>query len=243
MRALRFLYSFVAMTVAHGGRIIIAAYRGVRQVPGGVYDRGARNWGLGMLRINRLSATVQGLEHVRNLPSCVYISNHVSFADTWALLAVLPDTVRFVYKKELNRIPVFGKALQSAGHVTIDRKNLSSAFDAYEQAAEAVRQGTSVIVFAEGTRSGDGQLKRFKKGPFVLAIAAQVPVVPVYVEGTRHVLPKGSISPKDGPITVHLGEPIPTRGLSYSDRDDLSDRCWDAVAGMAGGDRPTDKTD
>jgi len=118
-------------------------------------------------------------------------------------------------------VPVLGQAMRASGTVIIDRQNRQRAFSAYEEAAVAIRGGLSAVVFAEGTRSRSGELQPFKKGPFVLAIAAQVEVVPVYCSGTFGIMPKGSIFIRPRPVTLFYGDPIPTSGMDYEDRDRL----------------------
>lgn len=230
--AIRFIVSFTLLTGRHGGRIIWLSLRGVRHVPGEVYDLINRRWAAGMMRWNRVRATLQGMERLAPGQPYVYVANHVSFIDIWVLLERLPGSVRFVYKKELGAIPVFGTAMAASGHIAIDRKNRGSAFAAYDVAAGSVRAGTSAMVFAEGTRSRDGRLMPFKKGPFVLAIAAQVPVVPIAILGAFEAMPKGRIAVKPIPVVVRIGEPIPTTGLGYQDRDAISDRCRAAILDM-----------
>jgi 1-acyl-sn-glycerol-3-phosphate acyltransferase len=154
----------------------------------------------------------------------VYISNHASEIDIWALLAELPGSVRFVYKKGMDWIPLMGLAMRRARHIPIKRQVKSRAFSAYDEAAKLIQGGISAVVFPEGTRSRDGKLQPLKRGAFVLAIAAQAPVIPVYCENTYALLPKGSFSPKPGTITIHIGEPIPTAGMAYDDRNELAER-------------------
>lgn len=232
MAALRFLVSVTFLTLWHGGRILVHSLRGVRHVPGGVYDRINRAWAAGMMRWNRVEATVKGLDRLQPGQPYVYVANHVSFIDIWVLLERLPGSVRFVYKKELDRVPVFGPAMKASGHIAIDRRNRASAFAAYDVAAEQVRAGTSAMVFAEGTRSRDGRLMPFKKGPFVLAISAQVPIVPVAILGAFDSLPKGRIAPRAVPVMVQLGAPIPTSGLGYGDRDALARTARKAILAL-----------
>jgi 1-acyl-sn-glycerol-3-phosphate acyltransferase len=140
--------------------------------------------------------------------------------------------IRFVFKKELSAVPFLGQAINAMGHISIDRGNRGSAFASYDRAAEAVRAGTSAAVFVEGTRSRDGKLLPFKKGPFVLAIAAQVPVVPVVCLDTFERLPKGSVSPRPGTVRLRIGEPIATIGLDYPARDELADRARAAMLAL-----------
>jgi 1-acyl-sn-glycerol-3-phosphate acyltransferase len=222
IQTIRYLFAILLLTVWHGGVVIAAALFGAKHREGGVYDKAQRRWGSGMLRWTGIRVRVIGGEKLDGAAPAVYIANHASFVDIWALLQVLPGTVRFVFKKEMNKIPVLGLAMRSMRHIPIDRKNLSAAFAAYEEAAVLIRGGISAVVFAEGTRSGDGKLHTFKKGPFVLAIAAGVPVIPVLCEDTFAAFPKGSVTPRRGMVTLRIGDPIPTTGLSYDDRTPLS---------------------
>lgn len=237
IRALRFLGSVTVLTCWHGARILIHALRRVRYRPGGIYDRINRAWASGMMRWNRVQATVEGLDRLAADQPYVYVANHVSFIDIWVLLERLPGSVRFVYKKELGGIPVFGPAMRASGHIAIDRTNRASAFAAYDVAARDVRGGTSAMIFAEGTRSRDGRLLPFKKGPFVLAIAAQAPVVPIAILGAFESLPKGRIAPRDVPVTVRIGVPMPTAGMDYGDRDALAAECRRVMVEMGAGER------
>jgi len=222
LASVRYIGAFVIYMAWHGSRVLFAALTGVKQRPGGVYDDAARAWGRGMLKGTRISVQVDGRERLDTPRPCVYISNHASFIDIWAILAEFPGTVRFVYKKGMDWIPLMGIAMRAARHIPIDRVNRSAAFAAYDEAARFVREGASAVVFAEGTRSRDGRLKTFKKGPFVLAIAAGVPLVPVFCENTFALMPRGSWSPKPGTVTLRIGTPIPTAGLDYEARDELA---------------------
>jgi 1-acyl-sn-glycerol-3-phosphate acyltransferase len=159
----------------------------------------------------------------------VFVSNHVSWYDIFTLLAILPR-YRFVAKAELFRIPLFGKAARRAGTIPIQRENRKAAFQAYEEAAGEIRGGASVVVCPEGTRGETYAIRPFKKGPFVLAIAAQAPVVPLIVYGTREVQRKGSFVIRSGTVHVHFLEEISSAGLQYDDRDRLADECWRRMA-------------
>lgn len=232
MRALAYLLAFPLCTAWHGGRVILLALLGVRHRTGGsVYDRIQRAWARALLRVTGITVSVEGRERVPAGP-VVFISNHASFVDIWALLDVLPGSPRFVAKKEFMYFPVLGQAMRAMGHISIDRANRASAFAAYDRAATAIRNGVSAVVFAEGTRSRSGRLQPFKKGPFVLAIAAQVPVVPVLCADTFARMPKGRLAPRPGRVTVRFGEPIPTAGLDYEARDALSGRCRRALVAL-----------
>lgn len=230
---LRYVASFIFYMSWSAGKVLLAALIGVKQRPGGIYDWGARHWAQGMLRGTGITVRVEGRERLLTQEPKVYISNHASFVDIWAMLAEFPGTIRFIYKKGMDWIPLMGQAMRAARHIPIDRQSRSASFASYNEAAKFIRdEGISAIVFAEGTRSRNGLLKPFKKGPFVLAIAAGAPVVPVFCENTYQLMPRGSWSPKPGIVTLKIGEPIPTAGLTVAERDVLASQTRDAIVAM-----------
>jgi 1-acyl-sn-glycerol-3-phosphate acyltransferase len=149
----------------------------------------------------------------------IFASNHESAIDIWAVVAAIPRGVRFVAKAELFRLPIFGWYMSLGGHVPIDRRDHARALASLSQAAAKIRAGTSIIVFPEGTRSRDSRVHAFKKGPFILAAEAGVPVVPVAVVGAGAVTPKNLLHVHPGVIQVILGEPV--LPSEHPDRDDL----------------------
>lgn len=245
LRSLWYLANLIVMTLAYGSAVIVSAvvFR-IRARPNGIYDKISRAWAKQLLWSAGVEVRVNGMEHIPLETPVVYVSNHQSWFDILAIEAMLPGTVRFVSKKELAKIPVLGAAMRRAGHIFIDRQNRAKALGAYEEAAVVVRERMSAVVFAEGTRSRTGDLLPFKKGPFVFAIAARVPLVPLYCAGTFEILPKGSIRVRPKPVTIHVGEPIPTEGLDYEDRQDLMERARTVIVRMraeAGETRDTDR--
>src|SRR5207244_3411884 len=218
---------------AHAGGGIAGWPLGVNRRPGGggVYAWGTNDWSRDLLRAAGTPVRAVGLERVPAGP-VVYASNHSSMFDIWALAATLPGSVRFVAKQELLRVPLVGRAMLAAGHVAIDRANRARAFAAYERAAQVIRSGISAVVFPEGTRSRTGELLPFKNAPFGLAIAAQVPLVPVYVHNTFEILPKVGFRLRPRPIRLRVGEPIPTAGLTADDRQQLADRTRAAILAL-----------
>jgi 1-acyl-sn-glycerol-3-phosphate acyltransferase len=230
---LRYVTSFIFYMSWSAGKVLLAALIGVKQRPGGVYDWGARHWAQGMLRGTGITVRVEGRERLLTPEPKVYISNHASFVDIWAMLAEFPGTIRFIYKKGMDWIPLMGQAMRAARHIPINRQSRSASFASYDEAAKFIRdEGISAIVFAEGTRSRNGLLKPFKKGPFVLAIAAGAPVVPVFCENTYELMPRGSWSPKPGIVTLKIGEPIPTAGLTVAARDALATQTRAAIVAL-----------
>jgi 1-acyl-sn-glycerol-3-phosphate acyltransferase len=230
---LRYVSSFIIYMSWYGGKVLFSALTGVKQQPGGIYDTAARRWAQGMLRGTGITVRVEGRERLLGPEPKVYIANHASFVDIWAILAEFPGTIRFVYKKSMDWIPLMGQAMRAARHIPMDRRKLSASFAAYDEAAKFVRdEHSSAVVFPEGTRSLDGRLQAFKKGPFVLAIAAGAPVVPVFCENTWELMPRGSWSPKPGVVTLRIGEPIPTAGLEVDGRDGLAKQARAALLAM-----------
>ncbi len=195
-----------------------------------------RLWTQKILRAARVKVEVEGREHLETATPCVLVANHQSWFDVLALTGWLPSNYRFVAKKELESVPFFGPGWQALGHISIDRRDRQSAIESLERAARLVREESRVIVmFPEGTRSPDGEVKAFKKGAFVLAIRAGVPVVPVAIVGTREILPKGSWRARPGVVRVRVGAPIPVVGLGHKDRDALSATAHAAVAALKAG--------
>lgn len=231
-RSLIYLVALVALTIWSGGTIIIAGLVRHKYRPGGLYDWATRIYANGLLKASGVKVSTVGFENLPDGPA-VFVANHQSFFDILALISVLVGRVRFVAKKELAKIPVFGQALRAAGHIFIDRQRRQAAFESYEIAAEMIRAGMSAVIFAEGTRSRTGDLLPFKKGPFVLALASQVPVVPVYCAHTFGILPKGSVRIHPHPITLYFGDPIPTEGMDYEDRGELLKRTESVVKEFA----------
>ena len=189
----------------------------------------ARNWVSWILRGCGIRVIVEGLENVDVNRPHVFMCNHQSVMDIAALVQTIPVGFRFVAKRELARIPFFGWALALGGHVLIDRGDRPRAIRSLERASGQIRSGTNVIVFPEGTRSKTGELQSFKKGGFHLAIAAQVPVVPVTVSGSQRITPKHSLRIESGEVKIRYGKPIPTAGMSASDRHPLADEVRSAI--------------
>jgi 1-acyl-sn-glycerol-3-phosphate acyltransferase len=214
-----YITAFIVTTVL-GLLTIIAGLLGVEDKPEGIYDKTPRWWSMAVLWAAGIKVRVHGLENSDIAESRIFASNHVSWFDVPALAKVLPR-YKFVAKAELFKVPIFGRAMRAAGMVEIQRDNRKAAFGAYEVAAERIRQGNSVVVFPEGTRGHAYPLRPFKKGPFVLAIAAGVPIVPIIVHGTIEIMRKGSFWVRPGTIDIHLLEPVSTTTVDYDHREAL----------------------
>ena len=209
---------------------VVATLLGFHDERGGAVQQWCmRTWARSLCVASGVKIVVHGAEHIAPATGTVYASNHVSWYDIFAIASVLPHYT-FVAKAELRKIPIFGWGAEGAGVVFLSRENRKSAFEAYENVAAKIEHGLSVVVCPEGTRGDSYALRPFKKGPFVLAIAAGAPVVPVVVYGTREVMPKGSFRVRGGTVHVHLLPPVPTTGYDYEHRHELMRIVWDRMA-------------
>jgi 1-acyl-sn-glycerol-3-phosphate acyltransferase len=221
--------TLLAVTPPLAAIALIGAALGVRDKPGGLFDRLQRTWVRTIVRAAGVRIRLHGEERIGTGEPRVYVSNHVSWFDVFSLASVLPH-YKFVAKAELAKIPIFGPGAKAVGTVFIERENRKSAFESYRTAAEQIRSGTSVVVYPEGTRGEGYALRPFKKGPFVLAIAAGVPIVPTIVHGTIDVMPRQSWRIRPGTVNIHFLEAIPTAAYTYDDRDRLMRLVWERMA-------------
>lgn len=229
MRTLITLATMLTLTPLFAIIVIGAGLLGVRNRPGGVYDWAPRLWSRIALWAAGVKLVFHNEERMHRSEPCVFVSNHVSWYDIFTLLAILPR-YRFVAKAELFKIPLFGPAARRAGTIPIHRENRKAAFQAYDEATREIHGGACVVVCPEGTRGDSYSLRPFKKGPFVMAIAAQAPVVPLVVYGTREVQAKGSFVIRSSTVHVHFLDEIIVKGMQYDDRDRLADECWRRMA-------------
>jgi 1-acyl-sn-glycerol-3-phosphate acyltransferase len=187
----------------------------------------ARTWSSWILKTTGVRVTVSGLERLDPARSYVLAANHQSIYDIPILFASLPLQVRIVAKASLGSFPFLGWHLQRTGHLLVNRKNPGA--DIVDKMKRLVGASHSLIVFPEGTRSVDGRVGRFKKGPFVVAIDAQLPVVPVSVAGSRQVMSKGQLMVRPGEVRVTIHEPIPTAGVTRREIIEFGNHVRDVV--------------
>lgn len=177
---------------------------------GKIFHAFGRTWARVILWMCGIKIEVQGLDKIQSGVNYIYVSNHASLFDIPAVIAGIPDQVRIVYKQELEKIPIFGWVLKYGPYVTIDREKRFSAMRSLELAAERIKHGASVLLFAEGTRSTDGRLQPFKRGAFSLAVKTEKPIVPLTINGSYDRRPKGKFLIRPGVIELVLETPIPT---------------------------------
>ncbi len=170
-----------------------------------------------------IKTRVAGRSHVP-ARAVVFCANHQSNVDPPILFNALHPRLHVLFKAELKKLPLLGKAFQIGGFVPIDRASRDQSMTAIEQVAQSLRDGNSFLTFPEGTRSRTGALLPFKRGPFLIALKAQVPVVPVAVQGGTASMRKGSPIVRPTTVSVRIGEPIETKGMSLDDREVLAER-------------------
>ena len=230
----------VVLTIVFAVILILAALVRIPNRDGSVYDVLPRIWSRSILWAAGVSVRVHGIESLTRDEAFIFVCNHVSLFDILALVGWLPRN-NFIAKAELFNIPIFGPGIRVLGTVPIERTNQKSAFSSYDIAATRIRGGSSVVVFPEGTRGRAYPIRPFKKGPFVLAIKAAAPIVPVVVHGTIEILPKGAWLIHPGVIDVYVLERVATAGLVYDDRDalaqDVQDRMQHVMNGLTSTDR------
>jgi 1-acyl-sn-glycerol-3-phosphate acyltransferase len=184
----------------------------------------ARLWGKIQLRTTGSRVTMQGLEHLDSRKSYIVVSNHQSFFDIFSLLGHLPLQFRWIAKAELFRIPLLGWAMTRTGYIPIERDSPKKAYRSMLQAAEKVREGVSILIFPEGTRSPDGLLQPFKKGVFLIALKSQAPILPVAIRGTRNIMRKNDWRAYPGHVEIRIFPPIETAGFSNDKEAELSEQ-------------------
>lgn len=216
-----------AHTLSCSGRVLGRAAIG-RAGPEKI-DRIVDRWCGHAFRLSQCTLSREGHEGLG--APCVLLSNHRSLLDIPAVCATFPGRVRFVAKAELRRVPGFGAAMEEAGIVFVERTDRAQAIEALDHAWESIGTGTSLWIAAEGRRTDTDALGPLKKGPFHVAIAGGVPIVPVWIEGTADVLPAKELRSVTGrEVRVRYGAPIPTAG---EDIETLIDYCSAALRALS----------
>jgi len=189
-----------------------------------------RVWARLLTWIAGVRIRVEGMEQLDPNATYVFVGNHTSQFDIYAFQAAFSHDFRWIAKKELFRIPLFGRAMRKVGFISIDRSHGRKALKSLNLAAKRIANGASVLIFPEGTRSADGRLQPFKSGAILLAIRSGVPVVPIGFNGACKVLPKGALLPRGGEIVLRVGKPIPTSSYTARDKQALAEILHQRVA-------------
>ena len=188
----------------------------------------ARTWSWLILATTGVRVRANGRDLIPRDGACVFVSNHQSIYDIPILFATLPCQLRIIAKASLGRFPVLGWHLRYTGHLLLDRAKLGTA--TLNRLTELMRRGHSLLVFPEGTRSADGRVGNFKRGIFLIAVQAGLPIVPVAVIGSRHVMRKGCLTTCPGEVEVVVHEPLRTEGLGREDVRVVADRAHEIIS-------------
>jgi 1-acyl-sn-glycerol-3-phosphate acyltransferase len=231
MRRLRGLLiadpAIVLATIFYGSVSVVAA---LFDKTGVVPIRVARAWGRFLLAVSGVRVRVEGLEHIDPNGSYIFVSNHLSYMDTPVVLSHVPVQFRFLAKRGLFQIPFLGTHLSQAGHIPVPREDPRAAVKTMQLAAETVvNKKISLLIFPEGGRSHDGNLRPFKEGAVYIAIKAGVPIVPMTLIGTRDVLPFGSGVVLPGKVTLRVLPPIDTSTLTLKDRGRVTEEIRELI--------------
>ena len=213
----------VLATAVLGSTCILTGYF---SKTGNLPHRVARFWANSILFVSGIKVTINGLDHLPDGGPVIYMVNHQSNFDIPVLLGRLPVQFRWLAKAELFRIPILGKGMAGSGYISIDRSNRRSAMQSLSRAAETIRNGTSVLIFPEGTRSADGNLQPFKKGGFVLTVDAGVPVIPIIICGTWPIMPKDRLLIQPRPVTMNILPPVDTSVFERKTKDALMEKIY-----------------
>jgi 1-acyl-sn-glycerol-3-phosphate acyltransferase len=204
VRAYLFLAVLIPLTFLFSVSAIIST---LFDSSGRAYAWHARLWSRLGLAMNGVTVTLTGTEHLPEGP-VIFMSNHQSNFDIFSLLAAMPRQIHWIAKKELFEIPFFGHSMRRGGYIPLDRSDGRKALQSMDEAAATIHQGKSVVLFPEGTRTPDGSLLPFKRGGFILARKAAVPVVPVTINGSGRINPANQIRLYSGNIHITLHPPL-----------------------------------
>lgn len=227
MRTVWVLFNIVFWTVIlAGGGLILSIF----EWRGKIMAQVAHTWSKFILAAAGIKYSVIGLENIDPKQNYMFAGNHESALDIPLAFAGIKHHLVSISKIELKWIPIFGWGMQAGKHIFVNRKDSKKAVSSLNNAAKSLEKNPrSIMVFPEGTRSRDGKIHQFKKGGLLLAIKAQLPVVPVALCGTRDVVLKGAWKLESKPVELIIGKPIETKGMTYDDRDTLTNNVYKKV--------------
>ncbi len=183
-----------------------------------------RLWSRIILFVTGIKVNVKGLENIPQGVPSIFAANHQSLYDIPVIMGTLPVQFRFIAKESLFKIPVFGWAMSLMKFISLDRGSREDALKSIREAIQKIKSGTSLLIFPEGTRSPDGNLQPFRKGAFLLAIKTKCPIIPVIVNGTKTILPKGTLNLRSGTVELIICPPIFPDDYKDGGKEALSER-------------------
>ncbi len=239
---IRAVLSLVSFAVATFLLATLGALSGLFDRSGETVLKLARLWSRFVLGVSGVKLEVVQHAPLDRKRPYIVMANHASMIDIWAVFLAVPVSLRFIAKKQLGAIPLFGWAMRAGRFIFIDRQNAASARRSIAEASRRIGAGQSVVIFPEGTRTRDGRLMAFKKGGFHLALESGAEIVPVAIHGSRALMPRGAALIRPGTVRVEIGAPVSTAGLTASDREALANRVRGTIAAMLG-EPPADAVD
>ena len=186
-------------------------------------------WSRALNKIIGIEIEIKGLENIRPDGSYIFVCNHSSLLDIPVLLGSLPGDVRIIYKRELEKIPIFGYGLKRSNLISIDRSDPRKAMKSLDEAIEKIQAGASVIIFPEGTRDAGKEVSDFKRGGFLIAEKAQMPIIPIAVCGTYDLLPSGKLMLKPGKVKISILPEIDVKAMDRSELKGLKESVRDKI--------------
>ena len=227
MRTIWVIFNVIIWTVLLGGGGTILS---IFEWRGKILGKVAHIWSKLILASAGVKYSVYGLDQLDSKQNYVFAGNHESPFDIPLAFAGIKHHLISISKIEYKWIPIFGWAMQAAKHIFIDRHNHAKALESLKKAAKSVQKNPrSILLFPEGTRSTDGKIHKFKKGGLLLAIEAQLPIVPMALCGTSDVAIKGSRKLTSSSVELHIGKPINTKGMTFDSRNELTEKVYKAV--------------
>ena len=197
-----------------------------------------RTWGRILIWGAGIDLHAEGLEKIDPQQRYILVANHYSYFDIPCIFAAIPQPIRFMAKVSLFKIPIFGWAIGRAGFIPIDRKNRRTAVKSFDLAVQRIRKGNTIVVFPEEGRSHERAMRPFQRGGFLLALKSGLPILPIAIDGTFDVFRVGAKTITPGKVTVRVGTPIPTDGLTVRAKEQLAQQSREQISRMLFGDNP-----
>lgn len=223
---LRFWTLTTFLSIALGSVSIIG---GVVDRSGNFSHRMASLWCRLACVLNGIRVEIKGLENIQLDKAQLFVANHQSYFDIFALSGYLPVQIRWMAKSILFHIPFVGWSMRAAGYISVDRKNRKESYKSFLKAIEKLKSGFSVVIFPEGTRSMDDQMGPFKKGGHLLAVRSQTPMTPVTIIGSGPIIRKGSGVIHPGPVRIIISPPIYPKDFQGKDKDSILNNIRDLI--------------
>lgn len=209
----------VVVSIPIGIAVIAAAIVSTRAA---FLEKLIRLWAWLIVRAAGIDLRIEGVERLDPAKRYVVVANHYSYFDIPCIITAIPQPIRFMAKKSLFSIPIFGWALGRAGFIPVDRQNRRTAVKSFDLAAKRIRKGNTVVVFPEEGRSRTREMRPFQRGAFLLGLKSQLEMVPTAIDGTYEVFRVGAKRITPGRVTIRVGTPIATAGLALRDKERLA---------------------